>query len=208
MDLFFTQADVLTLGLGLLHHPLVHLFAYSWFVLAPLVFFLAQTVPLLLHTSTSDTSKSEAAGTLTALSTVGNVVGCLLSALVLMVVFGVGTAIVVNCALLLLALLFMVDLKKRADWGAVSLGTVFLLVAGFLNVVVERQLFDATSEYANIKVVEHDNGRALLVNRQFASFTNDQQHAWPYVEVMRDAPDRSRGWRCSARLCFGRRPSA
>jgi len=187
VDLFFTQADALTLGTGLLHHPLVHLFAYSWLVLAPLVFFLAQTVPLLLHTSASDTSKSEAAGTLTALSTVGNVMGCLLSALVLMVVFGVGTAIVVNCALLLIALLFMVDLKKRADWGAVSLGSVFLLIAGFLNVIVERQLFDATSEYANIKVVEHDNGRALLVNRQFASFTNDQQHAWPYVEVMRDA---------------------
>ena len=187
VDLFFTNANQLAAGVPLLAHPLVHLFAYSWIVLAPLVYFLAQTVPLLLHTSATDTSKSEAAGTLTALSTVGNVVGCLVTALVLMVVFGVGTAIVVNCLLLMVVLLVIADLKTLRGWGAVSISSVFLSVAFILNVVMERQLFDATSEYANIKVVDHEDGRALLVNRQFASFTNDSADAWPYVEVMREA---------------------
>jgi len=187
VDLFFSVTRDALVGIPILSHPLSHLFIFSWLVLAPLVFVLAQTVPLLLHTSTADENKSKAAGDLTALSTVGNVAGALVSALVLMVLFGVGTAIVVNCALLFVALLFIVDLKKRSDYAPLSLGAVFLGIATVLNVVIERQLFDATSEYANIKVVNHEDGRALIVNNQFASYTDDQQAVWPYVQVMRDA---------------------
>lgn len=187
VDIFFSTLDSATSNLSLVSHPLFHLFVYCWLVLAPLVFLLAQTVPLLLHTSGSDTTKSEAAGTLTALSTVGNVVGCLLTALVLMVIFGVGASIAINTAILFAALLIAADIKNTRQIAYLGLGAVALVITFVLNVAIERKIFDATTQYANLKVVEQVDGRALLVNSQFASFYNDKGEAWPYIEIMRDA---------------------
>ena len=80
---FLTVADI-TAGIPGLRNPLIHLLSFCVVIMGPLVFLLGQTVPLLLNTADQNTRKSEAAGSATALSTIGNVVGCLLTSLVLM----------------------------------------------------------------------------------------------------------------------------
>lgn len=187
VDLFFSTMTDLTAHFSLVSHPLAHLFLYCLLVLVPLVFMLGQTVPLLLHTARASQSKSESAGNLTALSTVGNVIGCLVTALVLMVAFGVGTTIVINAVVLLIALISVMDLRSVKHLAGAAAAAVFIGVAVVLNIIIERQVFDATSVYANIKVQPHEDGRALVVNRQFASYTDDEGRAWPYIETMRDA---------------------
>lgn len=189
VDIVFSVMDGLTNGIPLIGHPLFHLFVFSWLILAPLVFMLAQTVPLLLHTTKTETSKSEAAGNLTALSTVGNVFGGLVTALILLTLFGVGSSILLNTIILFVALVLAIEFKNRLHWIGVALSVFFLSLASVLNVVVERQLFQVTTPYANIKIIQYgnDGGKALLVNDQFASYTDDENRAWPYVEIMRTA---------------------
>ena len=172
---------------ALVGDPLIQLALYCALILVPLVFLLAQTVPLLLNTAKDSTRKSTAAGNLTALSTVGNVIGALLTTLVIMVYFGVGMAVFVNVTLLAAVLLYLLDLRQRSAQFAALATLVALSFIYVLNVKVESDLFDSTSEYSNLKVVETDGGRALMVNQQFASFIDDAGRPWPYVTWMRDA---------------------
>ena len=185
LNFAFQLLDLLTSGYPLISHPLFHLFSYSLLVLGPLVFFLGQTVPLLLNTSKANTRTSEAAGNLTALSTVGNVVGALLTALVLMVLFGVGLSIWLNCLALFAALLLCMDWRQMRVKAPLLVSSLLLVISGYLNVFLERYIFAATSEYANIAVIEHESGRAMLVNNQMASFIDDQGKAWPYIETIK-----------------------
>lgn len=187
VDVVFSSLDSITKGIPFIDHVLFHLFIFSCLFLFPLVFVLGQTVPLLLHTARSETSKSESAGNLTALSTIGNVFGGLITALILMTLFGVGASIVVNVLILLAALFFVIDLNKRSHLASFGLASAFLAVSLILNVIIERELFDATTPYGNVKVVEYEEGRAMLVNNQYASYYDKNQNAWPYIEIMRSA---------------------
>lgn len=183
----FELMDIATGNLPLVSHPLFHLFLFSWVVLAPLVFALGQTVPLLLNTAKADMRTSEAAGNLTALSTVGNVIGCLLTALVLLVLFGVGMSILLNCLMLFAAMMLCMDTADREHRSAAYAAMAFLAAGAFLNTTVERHFFDATTEYANISVRDFNDGRALVINQQNASFFDDEGNAWDYIETMRAA---------------------
>lgn len=190
VDVLFSVLDGLTNGMPVIGHPLFHLFVFSGLILAPLVFILAQTVPLLLHTAKSETSKSEATGNLTALSTLGNVFGGLITALVFLTLFGVGSSILLNSAVLFLSLLLAIEIRNRSHWIGIAMSVAFLSIATVLNVAVERELFQVTTPYANIKIIQYGNeagGKAMLVNDQFASYTDDENRAWPYVEIMRTA---------------------
>lgn len=112
VSMFFLSIADISYGLPILGNPLVHLFAFCLLVMTPLVFLLGQTVPLLLNTADHETRKSEAAGSATAISTVGNVVGCLLTSLVLMYFLGVGYSILVNCLILSFCVLLVLRPEK------------------------------------------------------------------------------------------------
>ena len=109
VQFFFQSIADLTQGMMLLSNPLLHLTLFCLVIMAPLVFFLGQTVPLLITTAKEETSNSEASGNATALSTVGNVIGCLITSLVLMYYLGVGYSIFINCLILAICLAFVVD---------------------------------------------------------------------------------------------------
>lgn len=185
---FYLSIADLTAGLSFLANPLTHLFCFCIVVMAPLVFFLAQTVPLLLNTAAAETSKSAATGNATALSTVGNVVGCLLTSLVFMYVFGVGFSIFFNCAMLAACLLFLLNWKSASTYGITAFALSCLVVTYFINVKVSDEIFEATTPYSNIQVADTDDGKRMIINRSNASFiSNDGTRAWEYVELMKTA---------------------
>jgi len=76
VHIFFSSITEITKSLPLIHNPLVHLGIFCLVIMAPLVFFLAQTVPLILNVASQTSTKSKAAGNATALSTLGSVAGC------------------------------------------------------------------------------------------------------------------------------------
>jgi spermidine synthase len=187
--LFFLTVAGLTIGVPVLNNPLVHLLAFCLVIMAPLVFLLGQTVPLLLNTADQSTRKSEAAGSATALSTVGNVVGCLLTSLLLMYFLGVGYSILINCLILGVCILLVLQ-PGRLTQNRIMVGvSAFSLAIAFVvNVRVPNQLFAATTPYSNIHIAQDETGKRLVINRSSASFIGEtDRKGWPYIEMMKDA---------------------
>lgn len=188
-QLFFMTIADLTVGTPVLNSPLVHLLAFSLVIMAPLIFFLGQTVPLLLNTADQNTRKSEAAGSATALSTVGNVVGCLLTSLLLMYFLGVGYSILINCLILGICVLLVLQPGRLAQNRImVSVSAFSLAIAFVVNVRMPDQLFAATTPYSNIHIAQDKTGKRLVINRSSASFIGQtDRKGWPYIEMMKNA---------------------
>lgn len=188
VNYFFTSISELTSSISFIHSPLIHLSVFCLLVMAPLVFFLAQTVPLLLHTSKSESSKSEAAGNATAVSTIGNVVGCLFTSLFLMFYFGVGPSIFINC-LILTGCLILITGKKLNKLTRIAVPTafLFLIASHILNIGVSNTLFESTSPYSNLSIQTVPNGKKLIINRSSASYIGSTDRSgWPYIELMKN----------------------
>jgi len=183
---FFTSIADIGSGIFILNNPLVHLFLFCLLVMSPLVFFLGQTVPLLLNTADRDTRKSEATGNATALSTVGNVLGCLITSLLLMYFLGVGYSIFINCFILAICLMLIVNWRTgRAN--LIAFATISLLVVTFtLNVRIPGRIFAVTTPYSNISIGDHPEGKRFIVNRSSASYIGDtDRKGWPYIEIIK-----------------------
>jgi spermidine synthase len=187
--LFFLTVADLTIGVPVLNNPLVHLLAFCLVIMAPLVFLLGQTVPLLLNTADQSTRKSEAAGSATALSTVGNVVGCLLTSLLLMYFLGVGYSILINCLILgVCVLLVLQPGRLTRNRIMVGVSAFSLAIAFVVNVRLPDQLFAATTPYSNIHIAQDETGKRLVINRSSASYIGDtDRKGWPYIEMMKGA---------------------
>ena len=189
VSMFFLSIADISYGLPILGNPLVHLLAFCLMVMSPLVFLLGQTVPLLLNTADQEIRKSEAAGSATAISTVGNVAGCLLTSLVLMYFLGVGYSILVNCLILSVCVLLVLRPEKTVlKPMLLSITSLSLAVAFVANVRMPNQLFAATTPYSDIRVEANDSGKRLVINRSSASFIDaETRQGWPYIEMMKSA---------------------
>ncbi len=186
---FFQEIALLTEG-SLFHSPLIHLFAFCVLVMSPLVFLLGQTLPLLLNTSSQESTKSAAAGDATAISTIGSVVGCLMTSLVLMSFFGVGYSILINCIILACCLFFIVNWDTTYAKFAAGFASSFLFVTFFLNIVVAEKMFITTTPYSNYHIASDSilDGKQLIINRSSASFIgNSNKKGWPYIEILKNA---------------------
>jgi len=187
VNFFFTSIENLTQLVPFLHNPLVHLGAFCLIVMAPLVFFLAQTVPLILNVASQNSTKSQAAGNATALSTFGSVIGCLFTGLYLMYVLGVGYSIFLNCLILSACLIFLIDWKESSAKWALGFATIFLFISFTLNVRVTGDLFAATTPYSNFSVADHPDGKRFVINRSNASFIGkENRKGWPYIELIKN----------------------
>jgi len=186
VQFFFQSISNMTQGLLLLNSPLVHLLVFCLLVMSPLVFFLGQTVPLLINTAKEETRNSEASGNATALSTVGNVIGCLITSLVLMYFLGVGYAIFINCLILAICLAFVVDWHGPRTKYLVVFTVTCLAIIFSLNVRYTDKLFAATTPHSNYHVATHSEGKRFIINRSNASFIDaESRKGWPYIETIK-----------------------
>jgi len=183
---FFEFSTKLAPHIPLLGNPLVQLSLFCLVVMCPLVFFLGQTVPLLLHSAKASTSKSEATGNATALSTIGNVIGALLTSLVLMYFLGVGYSIFINCLILASCLFFIKTQSKLRYWYVAPVTGLLLVLTFYLNILLPNQTFVKTTPYANFEIKNYRQGKAMIVNNSRASFlTHKTKQGWPYIEMLK-----------------------
>lgn len=187
VSIIFDGLSYATLGVPYLNNPLFHLAIYCCISMVPLVYLLAQTIPLMINNSASKRA-AEAAGNATALSTWGNVVGGLLTTLILMYYLGVGWSIVLNCLVLLACLGLSLHNSGNARLYHLIAAVGVCLVAVRLNVTFENDVFVATTVYGNYSVYDNPqlDGNQLVINRSNASFVSHlDRHGWPYVEIIK-----------------------
>lgn len=186
----------LGLGLGLSYWVLEQLFnlaaaigipdqlstlLYSALLMGPCVYWLGQTVPLLLNHHIVSRNQAEAparlAGTSLKLSTLGNVVGGLVSTLVVMYFFGVAAALSVN-ALFLLALWF--SLTPQRTHAVVGLFLACGIIS--LNLGYEHYRFDASTAYGHYKALTIDDDKHWIINNRSDSKLTENGLGHDYIE--------------------------
>ncbi|MCY3812385.1 MAG: fused MFS/spermidine synthase [Gammaproteobacteria bacterium] len=161
--------------------PLWQVAVYAVLGVGPPAFLLAESVVLLVGSAARATASGKAGGAFSA-STLGNVAGGLLTALVVMQHLGVAAAVALVCGLLLLAALGAWD---RLDWRLWPAAAAAALACG-ANLAAERNDYVLATAHADYAVEDADGARHLRVNGQNASREDGAGIGHPYIEWIED----------------------
>ena len=165
---------------------MIQLWLYLLVCMAPPVFWLGQTVPILSNLFKMART-GEASGTALFLSTIGSFLGSLLISLVLMRYLGVSiTLFVVTIGLTLMGM--FIDDRKLSTLGAL-LGVCAMSVSATFNILQPAKMFSSQTAYADYRVVENDKAKIFLVNEQYASGILKSGENFPYIEKIRNLID-------------------
>lgn len=165
---------------------LTSLFLYLLLVLAPIVYWLGQTIPLTTNLFSQKQRVSHISGRALFLSTLGSFLGALLTSLLLFQYVGVAWTVVINCALLFTLIIHMRLDSNLSGWHALWLLFAFVLIL-ILNVNAENAQFKKTNNYANYQVIEPpDFSKLLQVNQSNSSFLTADKQGFPYIETVRN----------------------
>ena len=162
--------------------PMAQVAVYALVGVAPAAYLLAETVVLLVR-SRSEADAGGKAGGAFAASTLGNVAGGLVTALVVMQHLGVAAAIGLVSGLLVFAAL---EVWGRLDWRLCATGVAAALVCG-ANLAAERNGYVLVTAHADYAVEDADSARYLRVNGQNASREDGHGIGHPYIERIEDA---------------------
>ncbi|MCY3810260.1 MAG: fused MFS/spermidine synthase [Gammaproteobacteria bacterium] len=162
--------------------PLWQVALYAAVAVGPAAYLLAETVVLLVGSGAGASASGKAGGAFSA-STLGNVAGGLLTALVVMQHLGVAAALALVLGLLLTAAL---GAWGRLDWRLWAPGIAAAVLAGG-NLAVERNGLAVATAHADYAVeAVADGARILRVNGQNASREDGAGIGHPYVEWIED----------------------
>ena len=162
--------------------PLVQVAVYAAAGIAPAAYLLAQTVVLLVACQRAGGAPGKAGAAFSA-STLGNVGGGLLTALVVMQHLGVAAAVLSVAGLLVLAAF---EVRRRFGWRLWAAGMVAASVGG-ANLAVERNEYVLVTAHADYAVeADADGARYLRVNGQNASREDGEGTGHPYIEWIED----------------------
>ena len=156
---------------------------YAAVGVGPAAYLLAETVVLLVASGARASASGKAGGAFSA-STLGNVAGGLLTALVVMQYLGVAAAVALVSGLLLLV---APGAWGRLDWRLWAAGVAAATMCG-ANLAAERDAFVLTTAHADYAVeTDAEGARILRVNGQNASRENGGGIGHPYIERIEDA---------------------
>lgn len=166
-------------------NPLWPLLIYLAIVLAPLVYLLGQTLPLLINFMGQHRAAKQAGDAL-AFSTYGNVVGGICTTVILMYYLGMAWSLFIHATLLALLALWLQFLlyKKQRVWSSMVVAGVIAIHA-VVNIGLEKNIFITTNAYANYEVVvdpDDKHGMHFLINRGDSSFLDKDKKAHLYAE--------------------------
>lgn len=165
---------------------LLSLWFYLLFVLAPIVYWLGQTIPLTTNLFNQHHRVSHISGRALFLSTIGSFLGALLTSLLLFQYLGVAWTVVINCGLLLALILYM-GRASELSWLHAFFLILALVFIGFLNINAEHAQFKRTNNYANYQVVtEQDLSKILKINQSRSSLLTTDKKGFPYIEFVKD----------------------
>ncbi|QRN04970.1 hypothetical protein GH742_14470 [Legionella sp. MW5194] len=163
---------------------LASLTLYLLLVLAPVVFWLGQTIPLTTNLFSQEQRVSRISGKALFLSTLGSFSGALVTSLLLFQFAGVAWTVVVNCTLLFL-LVILLKPQSGLAWPLLILLGLALYFIKLLNVNYEQQFFKLTNNYGNYEILTAQNARLLRINLSGSSMITEKKEGFAYIEFIR-----------------------
>lgn len=165
---------------------LLCLTVYLLTIIAPVVYWLGQTVPLTTNLFSKELRVSHISGRALFLSTIGSFLGAILTSLLFFQYFGVAWTVFINCALLLALIIYLQPHSKLSMMSLLGLALALFFIFQ-LNVSVERSFFTLTNNYANYKVLSKaDFSTQLEINHSTSSKLTKDKKALLYLEYLKD----------------------
>lgn len=165
---------------------LMNLSFYLLAVIAPVVYWLGQTIPLTTNLFSEKLRVSHISGRALFVSTIGSFLGAILTSLLLFHYLGVAWTVFINSVLLFLLVLYLQPHSRLPLWALSGLAFALLLIFQ-LNVGMEKIFFNLTNNYANYKVETYpDFSKSLQINNSYSSKITSDDRALSYIEFVRD----------------------
>lgn len=154
------------------------LIVFSLLIMAPTVFYLGQTIPILTNLVKNERN-GKISGELLFLSTFGSFLGSIITSVILLNFFGVNATVIVVISLLSLLILILSLSSKENEISPSYITPRFvkslLIISILLPISILINLdysFIKTNNYSNIKVVDHNQTKYLLINNSASSNYN------------------------------------
>lgn len=163
---------------------LASLTLYLLLILAPVVFWLGQTIPLTTNLFNQEQRVSRISGKALFLSTLGSFSGALVTSLLLFQFAGVAWTVVVNCALLFLLIILLKPQSGLSLSTLIVLGLILYFIK-LLNVNYEKQFFKLTNNYGNYEIITTQQARLLRINLSGSSMITHKKEGFAYIEFIR-----------------------
>jgi predicted membrane-bound spermidine synthase len=178
----------------LIPHILWILALYLLFIIAPLVYFLGQTIPLTMNLVNQEQLTGATGGKVLFWSTVGSFFGSVLTTLLLMEFFGVAWTVYINTLLLLLLFVSLLFFEGKNTQNTFIVVLLFVLVGivYIINISFEEKYFVTTNNYANYFIEKNMStadgryGKMLQINASASSFVDANNKGFRYVEVIKN----------------------
>lgn len=178
----FLKITLYSLGLSFL--PALTL--YLLLVLAPIVYWLGQTLPLSTNLFRQEQKISRISGSALFLSTLGSFSGALLTSLLFFQYLGVAWTVVINCALLFGLILYL-QTRTKLQWLSVGMLLAAMYLITGINIHLESQNFIKTNNYGNYQVKSLDIGAKILeINLSSSSMLTAKKQGFAYIAFIRD----------------------
>jgi len=167
---------------SIINNPILEISLYLLLFLAPIVFLLGQTVPILTNFYKSN-NVSEITGDTLAINTIGSVLGSIVTAIVFFYFFGMGKTILIDVVLLGIVLFVLIDKKEYVKKGIISIP--LMIFCYFVNVDYEEKSLTLTNSYNNYQVLQYPEGRYLIMNNSYASALMNDDSNWEYINKIK-----------------------
>jgi len=163
-------------------NPIFVLIVYLLVVMSPIVYYVAQTIPILVN-SMEDKESSRKAGNALSFSTIGNMFGGVITTVVVMYYFGISWAVTITVFILFMLSLSISENKKKTLFYIFIIFPIILII----NIKYSSLMHVSESIYSNYEVVKEKNATHLLINRSFSSqLRNKDRKPYKYIERIRD----------------------
>lgn len=159
---------------------------YLLFILAPIVYWLGQTIPLTTNLFNQQHRASRISGYALFISTAGSFLGALITSLLLFQWVGVAWAIVINCGLLLI-LIVQLRTHSALRWWHIGILFYGLYCIKYMNIDIGKAQFIKTNSYANYRVLTPTpEAKILEINASFSSMLTTKQRSFAYIEYIQN----------------------
>ncbi len=176
MELFFI------LSKDIIGNTMIEITIYLLLFLAPPVFLLGQTMPLLTNFM-KEQRVSETTGLALSVNTIGSVLGSIVTSLIFISYFGMAWTLVIDVAILCSLSIYLSDKNKRST--IIFTSTFIISLCYVVNKPIEQGKFLVTNEYANYSIKEDEKGIALILNNSHASGIDSNGMPFKYATTIR-----------------------
>jgi spermidine synthase len=145
------------------------LLIYAILIIAPSVYLLGQTLPLITSITKGD-SIGEISGNVLFLSTIGSFLGAIVTTNILMTYFGSSTTLAIASSMIIALVFILSPSIKKCLISMVIISSIV-----FCNTILFYKLYDHSTAFGDSKILEGGGSKALYYNKSYMSVLRNNQ---------------------------------